>query len=74
MVNRVIDELGSDHHVAVEVDKQRRVAVQVSQIQMRGHPPLPPVSMTVSDGVRRQLFPPMPPHNGMDEQAAVSFL
>ena len=74
MANKLIDELGSDHHVAVKVDKQRRVAEQVSQIHMTGHPPLPATPSIGGEGVRRQLFPPMPQHNGMDEQAAVSLM
>ena len=52
MVNRVIDELGSDHHVAVEVDKQRRAAEQVSQMHVTGQPLVPAASSFGGEDVR----------------------
>ena len=63
--------LGSDHHVAVEMARQRRMADEVSQIQLTSTLVVPVALSTGGQELRRQLFPPVPPHHGMDEQAAV---
>ena len=73
-MDRLIDESGSDHYALVGITTQRRVAEQVSQIQNKGHPLLPTIASTCGYCSRRQLFAPMPPHKGMDEQAALTLM
>ena len=59
MVNRVIDELGSDHHAAVELARHSRAVQEVSQIQLTATPLVPATPSIGGPELRRQLFPPI---------------